>query len=205
MRDKEKRQTPSGSLREIKVQFTQFGTRLRQIRKDRGMTQEQFAQLVGTSKQILSRYELGQRSPRIEVVRGYAEKLKVSVDYLLGDNETEAATTALCDEFQGKPFYEIFMDITEEQGLDIPSTVRITGLSERQVRTIIICQMKEAPLPIAMRLSETLNVPLDVWAGGKAHCPKEVSVEAYELARAYDRAEHRYQHMARMLLNLERV
>lgn len=192
-------------LATLKLNYMSFGKRLRQIRKEKGMSQEEFATILGTSKQILSRYELEQRSPRIDQVRRYAEKLQVSVDYLLGDNEAEAVYFDMCADFEGKPFYKIFLEITDSMGLDIPSIVRITGLTDRQVRTIIVRQMKDAPLPIALKLSETLNVPIEVWAGEKVYAPQEVSAHAYEVARAYDRAEFKDRNTARLALNLELI
>ncbi len=189
----------------IDIHYSSFGERLRQIRKEQGFTQDELAELLGTSKQILSRYELGQRSPKIEQVQKYAEKLKLSVDYLLGDTETEAVYTDICSIKDGKPFYKIFIDITAEKGLDISGIVRVTGLTDRQVRTIITRRMKDAPLPIAMQLSETLDVPLEVWTGGKVYTPSKVSAEAYEVARAYDKASLKDKNTARLALNLETV
>lgn len=205
MTEIKKEQAAFDSLPEVDIHFTSFGERLRNIRKDMGLTQDEFAKMLGTSKQILSRYELEQRSPKIDQVRKYAEKLKVSVDYLLGDNEAEAVYDELCGKLQGKPFYKIFIDVTTEMGLNISDIVRVTGLSDRQVRAIIVRRMKDAPLPIALKLSETLNVPLEVWTGGKAYVPCEISANAYEVARAYDKASLKDRNTARLALNLETV
>lgn len=205
MTEIKKEQAAFDNLPEVDIHFTSFGERLRNIRKDMGLTQDEFAKMLGTSKQILSRYELEQRSPKIDQVRKYAEKLKVSVDYLLGDNEAEAVYDELCGKLQGKPFYKIFIDVTTEMGLNISDIVRVTGLSDRQVRAIIVRRMKDAPLPIALKLSETLNVPLEVWTGGKAYVPCEISVNAYEVARAYDKANLKDRNTARLALNLETV
>lgn len=205
MKDNKKEQAVTESLPEVDIHFTSFGERLREIRKEMGLTQDEFAKLLGSSKQILSRYELEQRSPKIDQVRKYAEKLKVSVDYLLGDNEAEAVYDELCGKLQGKPFYKIFIDVTEEMGLNIPDIVRITGLTDRQVRSIIVRRMKDAPLPIALKLSETLNVPLEVWTGGKVYVPSEISAGAYEIARAYDKASLKDRNTARLALDLETV
>ena len=205
MNDSKKEQAVIDSLPDVDLHFTSFGERLRELRKEKGLSQDEFAKILGTSKQILSRYELGQRSPKIEQVSKYAEKLKVSVDYLLGDSEAEAMYGEICGELQGKPFYEIFRDITVEMGLNISDIVRITGLTDKQVRTIIIRRMKDAPLPIAMQLSETLNVPLEVWAGGKAYMPSELSANAYEVARSYDKASLKDRNTARLALNLDVV
>ena len=205
MNDNKKEQAVIDSLPDVNLHFTSFGERLRELRKEKGLSQDEFAKMLGTSKQILSRYELGQRSPKIEQVSKYAEKLKVSVDYLLSDSEAEAMYSEMCGELQGKPFYEIFKEITVEMGLNISDIVRITGLTDKQVRTIIIRRMKDAPLPIAMQLSETLNVPLEVWAGGKAYMPSELSANAYEVARAYDKASLKDRNTARLALNLDVV
>ena len=199
----ENQQTISESLLDISVEYTTFGKRLRHIRKERGMTQEAFAELLGTSKQILSRYEREDRSPRIEVVRKYAEALKVSADYLLGDEEAEAVSSMFWAQKKEKPFYKIFIEVTaDKMGLDIPGVVQKTGLTDKQVRTIITRQMKVAPLDLALQLSDTLNVPLEVWLGIEDYAPAEVSPDAYEVARAYDKADFRDKNMARMALKL---
>lgn len=205
MREDKKIQAEIDSLPEIDIHFASFGERLRELRKEKGLSQDEFAKILGTSKQILSRYELGQRSPKIEQVSKYAEKLKVSVDYLLGDTESEAVYEELCNELEGLPFYKIFIEVTMKMGLYISDIVRVTGLTDRQVRSIITRRMKDAPLPIAMQLSETLNVPLEVWAGGKAYMPSELSVNAYEVARAYDKASLKDRNTARLALNLDTV
>ena len=200
----EKEQAISESLQNVSVEYTTFGKRLRHIRKERGMTQDDFAKLLGTSKQILSRYEREDRSPRIEVVRKYAEALKVSADYLLGDDEAEAVSSMFWAQKKEKPFYKIFIEVTaDKMGLDIPGVVQKTGLTDKQVRTIITRQMNVAPLDIAMQLSETLNVPLEVWLGIENYVPMDVSAEAFEVARAYDKADFRDKNMARMSLKLE--
>ena len=71
-----------------------------------------------------------------------------------------------------KPFYKIFIEVTADKlGLDIPGVVQKTGLTDKQVRTIITRQMKVAPLDLAMQLSDTLNVPLEVWLGIENYAP----------------------------------
>ena len=187
------------------LHYCTFGQRMRQIRKSRGLSQDEFAAMLGTSKQILSRYELEQRSPRIDQVSRYAEKLGVSVDYLLGDDDAEADSSFLCDGLRGKPFFEVFGEVISELNLTVEELVRITGLTEQQLKAIFIREMKDAPLPIAMRLSETLNVPLEVWAGGKAFVPAELSTAAHEVARAYETATLKDKNTARLALNLELV
>lgn len=187
---------------DVELKPTSFGERLRQLRKERGETQDEFAAIIGTSKQVLSRYESGQRIPKISLAEKYAQALNVSVDYLMGrDAPQEAAFNSVCTQ-GGKPFYKIFIDVTEEMGLLIPDIVRITGLTDWQVRTIIFRHMKEAPLPIALQLSRTLEVPLEVWTGSVAYKAGEITAEAREAAKAYDKAEPKIRAVIRTLLDL---
>ena len=190
---------------DVEINPTSFGARLRQIRKERGETQDEFAAIIETSKQVLSRYESGQRIPKISLAEKYAKALGVSVDYLMGkDVPQEAAFDSVCTQ-SDKPFYKIFIDVTLEMGLLIPDIVRITGLTDWQVRTIIFRRMKEAPLPIALQLSRTLDVPLEVWTGNEAYKAGDITVEAREVAKAYDRAAAKEKMMVRMALDLPPV
>ncbi len=65
----------------------EFGDILRRIRKERGLSQDEFAALLGTTKQVISRYETKQRTPRISVVEDYARKLGLPVSALTGEGE----------------------------------------------------------------------------------------------------------------------
>jgi len=60
-----------------------FGDRLKQIRVGKGMSQDEFAFLLKTSKQVISRYENNQRIPKLTVAEDYAALLGVSVEYLV--------------------------------------------------------------------------------------------------------------------------
>ncbi len=205
MKKEEKLQVFLENLPDVEIHYTTFGERLKQIRSEQNLSQEALAQLLGTTKQMLSRYELNQRSPRIEQVHKYAEKLHVPVDYLLGDTEAEAITKVFWTEKREKPFYKIFIDVTVEMGLDIPGIVRVTGLTDPQVRTIIMRRMKVAPLDLAIQLSDTLNVPLETWLGIEEYKPTEVSADAYAVARAYDKTNLKNKNNVRFVLDLEPV
>lgn len=189
---------------EAEPEPTSFGQRLRKIRKEFGESQDEFAARIGTTKQVLSRYEVGQRIPKISLAEKYAKSLGVTVDYLMGGSPQEEAFDSVCRQ-TGKPFYQIFMDVTEEMGLLIPDIVRITGLTDWQVRTIILRHMKEAPLPIALQLSRTLEVPLEVWTGNEEYKAGDISFRAKEAAMAYDRATPKERAMVRMVLDLPPV
>ena len=44
-----------------------FGEKLKKSRNDKQWSQEQLAKKLGTSKQVISRYENGQRSPKLSI------------------------------------------------------------------------------------------------------------------------------------------
>jgi transcriptional regulator with XRE-family HTH domain len=68
-----------------------FGSRLRQIRSERNLTQRQLAQLVGCETMLISGYERGMGLPKLDTLVALAEALQVGLDYLaLGQTATDA-------------------------------------------------------------------------------------------------------------------
>ena len=62
----------------------EFGDMLKALRKERGLSQDELASILGTTKQVISRYETKQRVPRLSVVADYARKLGVPLSLLSG-------------------------------------------------------------------------------------------------------------------------
>lgn len=67
------------------MNFTTFGERLREYRESRDMSQQDLADILGTTKQVLSRYETGQRDPKLTTVSEYANKLGLPLSYFWGE------------------------------------------------------------------------------------------------------------------------
>lgn len=63
-----------------------FGEKLKSIRLSRKLSQQEFADMLGTSKQVVSRYELGQTTPKIGVAARWCELLGVNLDNMLNNN-----------------------------------------------------------------------------------------------------------------------
>lgn len=61
-----------------------FGSRLKELRTQAGMTQLQLAQRMGITKSVVSFYELQERTPSPDVLVKLAGIFRVSTDYLLG-------------------------------------------------------------------------------------------------------------------------
>lgn len=67
--------------------MTQFSARIKQIRKDRKLTQKQMAALLSTTERNYQYYEAGTREPSLETFIEIVTALDVSADYLLGRSE----------------------------------------------------------------------------------------------------------------------
>jgi transcriptional regulator with XRE-family HTH domain len=66
-----------------------FGARLRQIRAQRRMTQEQFAETLDISVDFLSLIERGRNAPSFETLDKIAKRLRLSVADLFSFNATK--------------------------------------------------------------------------------------------------------------------
>ncbi len=66
-----------------------FGTRLRELRRARGLSQKEFAEKLSMSFQSVSKWENGFGVPSITLIPTIASVLKVSCDHLIGHNSEE--------------------------------------------------------------------------------------------------------------------
>lgn len=66
-----------------------FGTKLKELRTNAGLTQQQLAAQIGITKSVISFYELQERSPSPAVLIKIATVFHVSTDYLLGIEKSE--------------------------------------------------------------------------------------------------------------------
>ena len=66
--------------------------RLKELRKEKKLTQTQVGNYLGITVSAYGNYELGQREPSIDMLLKLADYFGVTVDYLLG-RETNTATS----------------------------------------------------------------------------------------------------------------
>ncbi len=64
-----------------------FGSRLRQLRIEKQMTQEELGKILGKSKNNISQYETNKRQADDETKKQLAYFFNVSIDYLLGRSD----------------------------------------------------------------------------------------------------------------------
>lgn len=71
-----------------------YATRVKKLLKERGMTQGELAEMVGTSQETMSRYLKARRIPNASVILSTAKILKVSCDYLVGLSSIQTSKPA---------------------------------------------------------------------------------------------------------------
>lgn len=78
--------------------MVEFGTRLRQLRKEKNLTQKQLAAQIRVQNSIISFYENGDRLPSPETIKKLAAVFHVSTDYLMGIEKKESIDVTGLDE-----------------------------------------------------------------------------------------------------------
>ena len=112
-----------------------FNEKLTVLRKERGMNMTEFANLLGTSKQVINRYERGENTPKITTVAHYAEVLGVSLQYLINEDcDDRMATTPTnkktpsedMDLSEGeKMLLDLFRQVPEDQQQLVLGMIRV--------------------------------------------------------------------------------
>ena len=69
-----------------------IGENIKQLRANKGLTQEGFARETGISRSYLSDLENNRKSPTIETLEKIARKMNTSLKFLIGGSETMTGT-----------------------------------------------------------------------------------------------------------------
>ncbi len=93
-----------------------FSLRLKELRKERNMTQVQLAEALGVSKGTVAMWEIGKREPNFETLNALSGVFDRRIDYILGYSQdassakkSEAAIDELGRWAAEESFYETIM------------------------------------------------------------------------------------------------
>jgi transcriptional regulator with XRE-family HTH domain len=110
-----------------------FCEKLLQLRREKGYSQEQLAELLNVSRQSVSKWEAGATMPELEKLVAISDIFGVSVDYLVRTNTTEreqlktvvttSDNTAVMEQLS-----EIKQYIKKRSGFEYKSKTRVLGL-----------------------------------------------------------------------------
>ncbi len=70
-----------------------FAENLKQIRKERGLTQEELAEIMDVSRQAVSKWEMSEGYPEVEKLLLLSNKLNISLDSLMGAEIAKAGSS----------------------------------------------------------------------------------------------------------------
>jgi len=122
-----------GENDKTKTLNNEFSKRLKKLRKEKGLTQEELAQALNITRSALSLYEIGKRDPDTETLRKIAGFFNVSVDYLLGrtDIRNPESSFSSLDEKIAQIMKELGPEVTMQ-------FYDLKGMSEEEKENLII-------------------------------------------------------------------
>lgn len=74
-----------------------FAERLKELRKEKNMTQVQLAEALGVSKGTIAMWEIGKREPNFETLNRLSDIFDKRIDYILG-NSNDATSPRFTEE-----------------------------------------------------------------------------------------------------------
>ncbi len=127
-----------------------IGDNMRNIRKQKSMTLQQLADILGCSQQNISQYESGKRTPKLKTVQKIADALNVNVNDLLENplddspvykayKNTDSLDSPLAKDFTNK---KIVSQIDNWQQIDIELIKTFKKLNE-DGKTVAIERVEE--------------------------------------------------------------
>ncbi|WP_422445265.1 helix-turn-helix domain-containing protein [Thermoanaerobacterium sp. DL9XJH110] len=116
-----------------------LGERIKQLRLEKEMTQEEFGKLFGVTKYAVSLYESDKSTPNDEIKKKIAEYFQVTLDWLMGvsniRNPAEKITDSISDDPELAKFWDelknredlklLFKQIKDMPPGDIKKIIRI--------------------------------------------------------------------------------
>lgn len=100
-----------------------IGKRIAELRKEKGMTQEELAKALNITRSALSLYEIGKRDPDTDTIKKFAEFFGVSTDYLLGQTDVRDRRTRYIQPQNNK--------------IDSANSPQLTRKDEREIEKIL--------------------------------------------------------------------
>lgn len=104
-----------------------FGERLRMLRMEKNLTQEQLGSFFNMRKSRISQYELDKRQADDEAKKQFANFFNVSVDYLIGRSDIRDARISFFKENEDAVLdniYKIYHQLPAEKQKDLEQYAR---------------------------------------------------------------------------------
>ena len=90
-----------------------MGERIKQLRKEKGMTQTDLAQTLNVTKGTVSTWETNSRVPGFETLTALCDLFDRRMDYIMGRSDDATPTTQNEDEMEDLALSQVEADLTE--------------------------------------------------------------------------------------------
>lgn len=139
-----------------------IGTRIKQLRKENGLTQSELGSKLGVIKQTISSWENGISNPSNESVATMASIFNVSTDYLLGnDRKSTGHSVPIKTASTADTSLKYWV---EKTGYDYEQVAEKLGISEKELLSYLNNE-KDIPCKYLIALSEICDVSTDCLLG----------------------------------------
>lgn len=177
-----------------------FANRLKRLRKEAHLTQQDVADYFKTSPQSYAQWEKGQRSPSKESLEKLASYFGVSVSYLVGESDTidygafkeQSTRIQLSDD---KTFIERLKELRKQSGLTQQQLADIVGTTQQNIAFWETGRQRPKQ-PSLIKLANYFNVSIDYLLVGKAQAEEKLSVFPERLKQLRVEAKLTQQQMA---------
>lgn len=105
--------------------------RLKELRKQKGLTLRELAEIFNTSNQVVSRYELGQCEPDFETLCRLADFYGVSIDYILCRDSAPSTPRYFTEDPTLKAILDIYETLSPVQRGQLRAMADILKSSEK--------------------------------------------------------------------------
>ena len=102
-----------------------FGARLKKLRKEKGLTQQQLANLLKVGRPTIAGYETKGKEPDFEKIMWMSAFFGVTTDYLLGISNIRGKPFAAKDDAFFKELIEIVNELSAENRIKILELSRL--------------------------------------------------------------------------------
>lgn len=116
------------------------GTRIKQIREQRGLTQKELANRILKSSASISAYEVGMQTPPTDVLLSIARVLHVPITYLAGQTSDNGISTIHLDAQQKEILDLLMSEFTTPTGNGDSLSLQQVNIIQKIV--VSFCQKK---------------------------------------------------------------
>lgn len=118
------------------------------LRKKLSLTQDQFAQKVGTKRSLIGAYEEGRAEPKLELLQKMAEVFGISVDELIGKDFTGETSVPDRQYLRGKEVVVVTVDTNQKENIELVPQKAAAGYLNGYADVEYVRELPHFSLPI---------------------------------------------------------